>query len=120
MIVSDHDGEITFYEELGVAPGASPEQIRDAFRLLVRLLHPDQQTDPQLKEIAETQMRKLNRIYAVLSDPQSRQRYDEVFDESFQPPIVLKAPTLDLARWVSRLAWGAAIVVSAALLSLLF
>jgi curved DNA-binding protein CbpA len=116
MIVSDHDGEITYYEELGVAPGASPEQIRDAFRLLVRLLHPDQQTDPQLKEIAETQMRKINRIYAVLSDPQSRRRYDEVFDESFEPPIVLKAPTVDLAQWASRLSWGAAIVVSAALL----
>ena len=69
MIAARADGEITFYDELGVAPGASPEEIRDAFRLFVRLLHPDQQTDPQLREIAEQQMRKLNRIYTVLSDP---------------------------------------------------
>ena len=58
--------EITYYEELGVASDASSEEIRDAFRALVRLLHPDQQTDEQLKDIAENQMRKLNRIYAVL------------------------------------------------------
>ena len=77
MIGSHDDSEITFYEELGVAPNASPEEIRDAFRLFVRLLHPDQQTDPQLKEIAEKEMRKLNRIHAVLSDPERRRRYDQ-------------------------------------------
>src|SRR5579863_9104352 len=80
MIASHDDSEITYYDELGVAPTASPEQIRDAFRLFVRLLHPDQQTDPQLKEIAEKQMRKLNRIYDVLSDPEGRRRYDEILN----------------------------------------
>ncbi len=74
MLASHRADEITFYEELGVAPDASPEEIRDAFRALVRLLHPDQQTDSQLKQIAEKQMRKLNRIYSVLSDPEERRR----------------------------------------------
>ena len=55
-------------EELGVAQNAPPEEIKDSFRALVRILHPDHQTDPQLKEIAERQMRKLNGIYAVLSE----------------------------------------------------
>jgi len=117
MIAAHDDGEITFYEELGVAPSASPEEIRDAFRLFVRLLHPDQQTDPQLREIAEQQMRKLNRIYAVLSDPESRRSYDEVLDGRFSPPVILdSSPSPELRRLIARMAWAAAIVVSAGLL----
>lgn len=117
MIASRDDDEITFYEELGVTPGASPEEIRDAFRLFVRLLHPDQQTDPQLREIAEQQMRKLNRIYAVLSDPESRRSYDEVLDGAFSPPVILTStPSPELRRLVPRMGWTAAIVLSAVLL----
>lgn len=113
MIASHDDDEITFYEELGLAPDASPEEIRDAFRLLVRLLHPDQQTDPLLREIAEKQMRKLNRIHAVLSDPASRRSYDEVLGAL---PIILNSPSQHLSRLRGRLAWVAAIVLSAGLL----
>ena len=70
------DGEITYYEQLGVEPTASAEQIRETHRSLVRLLHPDQQTDLQLKAAAEAQMRILNRIYSVLSEPDKRAKYD--------------------------------------------
>jgi hypothetical protein len=116
MIASHRDREITFYEELGVTPAASSEEIRDSFRLFVRLLHPDQQTDPLLKEIAEKQMRKLNRIYAVLSDPESRRRYDEALDGDYSPAIILNTPSPDLRRLTARLTWAAAIVASAILL----
>jgi curved DNA-binding protein CbpA len=116
MIASRQDGEITFYEELGVPANASSEAIRDAFRLYVRLLHPDHQTDPQLKEIAEIQMRKFNRIYAVLSDPESRQHYDEILDEDYSPPIILTSPAKKLTHLAARLAWVAAIIISAGLL----
>jgi curved DNA-binding protein CbpA len=116
MIASHDDREITYYDELGVAPDASPDEIRDAFRLFVRLLHPDQQTDPQLKEIAEKQMRKLNRIHAVLSDPDSRRRYDEILDTDFAPPIIINSLSPGPRRLGATLAWAAAIVVSAGLL----
>jgi curved DNA-binding protein CbpA len=117
MIAARNDGEITFYEELGVTPDASPQQIREAFRLSVRLLHPDQQTDPLLREIAEKQMRTLNRVYAVLSDPRSRRSYDETLEESFSPQVILKsASPSDFRRLVARMSWAAAIVVSTGLL----
>ncbi|HEX4134210.1 MAG TPA: DnaJ domain-containing protein [Bryobacteraceae bacterium] len=116
MIGSYDDGEITFYEELGVTPEASPEQIRDAFRLFVRLLHPDQQTDPLLKEIAEKQMRKLNRIHAVLSDPARRRRYDEMMVNPPEPALVLNPPSPGARRLMAGMVWGAAIVISAGLL----
>lgn len=89
MAASQRPGEITYYEELGVESTASPDQIRDAFRALVRLLHPDQQTDPQLKEMAERQMRKLNRIYPVLSDFARRTAYDQSLNSSRNAPIIV-------------------------------
>ena len=84
--------DITYYEELGVTPDASQEQIREAFRALARLLHPDQQTDQQLKEIAELQMRKINRIYGVLSDPERRRRYDVFLQQEDRPRTVVLTP----------------------------
>jgi curved DNA-binding protein CbpA len=116
MIASHGDGEITFYEELGVAPHASPEEIRDAFRLFVRLLHPDQHSDPQLKEIAENQMRKLNRVYAVLSDPESRRQYDEDLEDARVVPIIVNSPHPGLRLPRATLVWSAAIAVSAGVL----
>jgi len=117
MIASHGADEITFYEELGVAPGASSEEIRDAFRALARLLHPDQQTDAPLKATAEKQMRKLNRIYAVLSDPERRRQYDEALDHECGP-LVLTGPAFrpGLMKVAGRTAWAAAILCSAALL----
>lgn len=89
MSASPRPGEITYYEELGLDASASSEAIREAFRGLARILHPDQQTDPQLKEIAENQMRKLNRIHAVLSDPVRRAAYDESLNAPRNAPIIV-------------------------------
>ncbi len=68
---------MTYYQELGLTPQASPEEIREAYRTLARLLHPDQYQEEKLKRAAEGQMRRLNRIYAELSDPERRRRYDQ-------------------------------------------
>src|ERR1700689_4061509 len=116
MIASHRADEITFYEELGVASAASSEEIRDAFRTLVRLLHPDQQTDAQLKEVAEKQMRKLNRIYAILSDPERRRQYDEVMDDD--GPAVVTGRTLKpgVVKTIGRMGWVVTILLSAGLL----
>jgi len=67
---------LTHYDELGVRAGASDEEIRAAYLNLVRLLHPDLSSDPNLKRFAQTQMKRVSRAYAVLSDPARRGRYD--------------------------------------------
>ncbi len=112
MLGSYRAGEINFYEELGVAPGATPEEIRDAFRALARLLHPDQHTDLQLKRVAEAQMRKLNRIYGVLSDPLKRREYDEFLEEEYPPAIPEERSFISplMRQRAARAAWAAAIL----------
>jgi hypothetical protein len=81
---------MNYYEELGVDRSASAEQIRQAYRNLAKLLHPDQCNDGALRALAETQMRRLNQILEVLSDPQERLAYDLTLDCG--PLIVHPAP----------------------------
>jgi hypothetical protein len=69
---------MTYYEELGVRQDAPVEEIRQAYKKLARLLHPDSQVEPDLKQMAERQMQRLVDITAVLSDPGKRSHYDEM------------------------------------------
>jgi len=116
MAARQRPGEITYYEELGVDNDASADDIRDAFRTLVRLLHPDQQTDAQLKDMAERQMRKLNRIYAVLSDPARRSAYDDSLESSRDAPIIVfSGSDAELKKLLVRGGVAAGIIVAALL-----
>ncbi len=67
---------MNYYEELGLKPDASPAEIRQAYRNLARLLHPDRHPDPELRRLAGGQMKRLNTIYETLSDPLRRRDYD--------------------------------------------
>ncbi len=62
-----------YYAILGVAPTATPEEIRAAYRRLVRDHHPD--LHPERPD-AHAQMQALNEAYEVLSDPQRRAQYE--------------------------------------------
>src|ERR1700690_417633 len=75
-----------YYEELGVHRVAEVEEIRHAWRNLARLLHPDQQQEEGLRLLAEKQMKRLNEICAVLTDPVERLRYDRSLIGALPPP----------------------------------
>ncbi len=77
---------MNYYEEFGLEPGASTEEVRQVYRMLVRVLHPDAQPDPQLRVVAERQMMRLNDIFATLTDPQKRRAYDETLRISAKLP----------------------------------
>jgi DnaJ-class molecular chaperone len=62
-----------YYKILGVARGASVDEIKQAFRRLARKYHPD--VNPGDKK-AEAKFKEINEAYEVLSDPQKRRQYD--------------------------------------------
>jgi len=54
------------YEVLGVKEGASKEEIKKAYRELVKKYHPDQYRDNPLAQLAEEKMREINEAYDYL------------------------------------------------------
>lgn len=68
----------THYEILGVARGATAEEVRRAYLLQARLHHPDRHRagGERAAEEAERRMRLVNEAWSVLGDVQRRRRYD--------------------------------------------
>ena len=64
-----------YYEVLGIAKDASPEEIKKAYRTLAKKYHPDVSTEP--KEVAEAKFKEISEAYEVLSDPEKRSLYDQ-------------------------------------------
>lgn len=61
------------YEVLGVARSATPEDIKKAYRKLVRQFHPDINKEPGV----EDKFKNINAAYEILSDDEKRQRFDQ-------------------------------------------
>ncbi|MFW6295942.1 MAG: DnaJ domain-containing protein, partial [Halothece sp.] len=61
-----------YYQLLGVSRDASKEDIKRAYRRLARQYHPDVNKE----EGAEERFKEINRAYEVLSEPETRARYD--------------------------------------------
>lgn len=61
-----------YYEVLGVARGASKDEIKKAYRRMARKYHPDVSQEPD----AEAKFKEVNEAYEVLADDQKRGMYD--------------------------------------------
>ncbi len=68
-----------YYEILGVDKNASDQDIKRAFRKLAKKYHPDVSKEPN----AEEKFKEAQEAYAVLSDPQKRQQYDQYGHAAF-------------------------------------
>ncbi len=69
------DPEANHYEILGIHPASSMIEIRQSYRKLSKLYHPDTTKLPP--KIATAKFQKLNTAYATLSQPHLRQIYDD-------------------------------------------
>ena len=62
-----------YYEVLGVPKDSSEKDLKGAYRKLAMKYHPDRSEEPD----AEEKFKELSEAYAVLSDPEKRQKYDQ-------------------------------------------
>jgi molecular chaperone DnaJ len=69
----------SYYEILGVPGDASDREIKEAYRLLARKLHPDVCSE----EGSGDRFREVNEAYRVLSDHGERARYDALGHENY-------------------------------------
>jgi curved DNA-binding protein len=70
-----------YYNDLGVARDATPEQIKKAYRKLAGELHPDKNPG---NASAETRFKAVNRANQVLSDKKKRALYDEFGEDGLR------------------------------------
>ncbi|NJL84769.1 MAG: DnaJ domain-containing protein [Leptolyngbyaceae cyanobacterium SM1_1_3] len=86
-----------FYDLLKLKPGASVQEIRQHYRDLSKLYHPDTTALPPA--IAKAKFQELNEAYATLSSPERRLTYD--YKIGYSRLRVMQAPA-DLNHPVSR------------------
>ena len=68
------ESQTKLYDTLGVAPDATDEQIKKAFRKLAMQNHPDKNAGD---EGASARFQAISEAYSILSDPEKRQFYDQ-------------------------------------------
>jgi Ca-activated chloride channel family protein len=81
----------TYYERLGIARGATPEEIRRVYRHAARQFHPDTNVEPGETEL----FLAVQEAYDVLSDPDKRAAYDATLPPV--PPSPPASPTHPIA-----------------------
>jgi len=76
-----------YYRLLALGQYASQDDIKNAYRKLIQIYHPDISKDPAATE----KLKEINAAYAVLSDPAKRARYDE-FELRYTEPKEGRVP----------------------------
>jgi molecular chaperone DnaJ len=72
----------TLYDSLGVKQDASQDELKKAYRKLVRQYHPDKNPGD---DAAEAKFKEVQSAYDVLSDPEKRKQYDRYGSRNGRP-----------------------------------
>jgi DnaJ-class molecular chaperone len=108
--------ERDFYLVLGVSPSATGDEIRLAYRELVKKHHPDNCYSYIEKNRANLTMQEINAAYEVLGNPNKRSEYDHnekrqlvIFKQKMRSrkiPAIIKRFTRERDRASSRHSCG--------------
>jgi len=84
-----------YYEILGIPKDAPKDVIRDVYRKLAMQYHPDRNKSPG----AEEKFKEISEAYAVLSDDEKRQQYDNLgstgFDQRYSREDIFRGADFD-------------------------
>ena len=81
QVLFRHDAH--HYRVLGLEPGASPEQVKEHHRLLMRVFHPDREN--RADDWKDAFATHINLAYTNLRDPEARRRYDATLKPATRP-----------------------------------
>lgn len=70
-----------YYQLLGVSPQASVAEVRQAYARLAREKHPDRFREEGEKKRAQTEFQDITTAFNTLTNPKSRQEYDQNRDK---------------------------------------
>ena len=102
---------------LGVLPGADRSQIRQAYRDLAKVWHPDRfEKDPRLNQLAQERLKQINQAYALVMEASGKLKQAGTYGPSesrkqgqSKKPAFVHPP---VSRFLARLAdWLAAFLV---------
>lgn len=73
------------YQVLGVSPSATDEEIKDAYRALVKKYHPDKFADSDLAELANEKMKEINSAYDEIQRMRNNRSHGSTREGGFNP-----------------------------------
>jgi Ca-activated chloride channel family protein len=87
------DIQVDLYAVLGLKPHATPDEIKTAYRMLVRRLHPDARGESNVDE----RFLRVQEAYEILSSAEQRQAYDRGREAAglIAPPALVVDHTLN-------------------------
>lgn len=85
---------VEHYDELGVAPTATPAEIRSSYLALARRFHPDRlsEVSPAERDRAAARMARINAAWSVLSDRTRRAAYDAAWRDGEPTGATIRDP----------------------------
>src|SRR5258708_15586396 len=95
------------YHELEVGPFSSKEEVREAYKLLVNVWHPDRfENNPDLRARAEERFKRINAAYSQIQDAGFPSQPERVTPEPVAPaeppPFLAQCPWCEVPNRIGR------------------